>query len=548
MKVQYPLPAVSLLLGVMFNSHAQAEIILSNVTITDVTPSSFSVLWHADTLSDPRIDIFTDAEGSNNVTSQFEVVTFPLQSVEPQLGFVQTLREKGLMKLQIRGLQPANNYYLRVHSESADDSGVWPIVNPQLPQASTAVVTTQTENSFIQQAKQLVVNFHAPESEGWSVFVSSPNATYPVSSFVKAQSLPNSAVINLANLFNNGVNYSPQATETLTVNVLDDEGQLRTRELDVDFSTGFSVADVQSFTFDNLAPVDSDGDGVNDDVDAFPNDPTETFDTDGDGVGDNSDVFPNDPTESADSDGDGVGDFRDAYPEDPNASIDPNKPTPGILREWWNGIRGFAVADLVNDLHYPDSPQGSVGLTEFAGPTNWGSSYGAKLSGVFYAPESGEYTFWVAGDNNVELYLSTNNQENNKRLIASVPGWTQPQQWDKFTQQQSTTITLQQGQAYYLEALHKEEGGNDSVAVAWLLPSSNDIEVISAQYFVSPAIEDSDGDGVADKVDAFPNDATETTDSDNDGVGDNTDAFPNNPLETVDSCLLYTSPSPRDRG
>jgi hypothetical protein len=51
----------------------------------------------------------------------------------------------------------------------------------------------------------------------------------------------------------------------------------------------------------------------------------------------------------------------------------------------------------------------------------------------------------------------------------------------------------------------------------------------------APAPVDSDGDGVADDADAFPNDATETVDADNDGVGDNADAFPNDGSETVDS-------------
>lgn len=46
---------------------------------------------------------------------------------------------------------------------------------------------------------------------------------------------------------------------------------------------------------------------------------------------------------------------------------------------------------------------------------------------------------------------------------------------------------------------------------------------------------DSDGDGVEDSLDAFPNDSSETKDSDNDGVGDNADAFPNDETETVDS-------------
>ena len=46
---------------------------------------------------------------------------------------------------------------------------------------------------------------------------------------------------------------------------------------------------------------------------------------------------------------------------------------------------------------------------------------------------------------------------------------------------------------------------------------------------------DSDGDGVGDNSDAFPDDATEIQDSDGDGVGDNSDAFPNNASETMDT-------------
>lgn len=50
-----------------------------------------------------------------------------------------------------------------------------------------------------------------------------------------------------------------------------------------------------------------------------------------------------------------------------------------------------------------------------------------------------------------------------------------------------------------------------------------------------PNAPDSDGDGVNDDLDAFPNDPTETADTDGDGVGDNADAFPNDPTETTDS-------------
>jgi len=46
---------------------------------------------------------------------------------------------------------------------------------------------------------------------------------------------------------------------------------------------------------------------------------------------------------------------------------------------------------------------------------------------------------------------------------------------------------------------------------------------------------DSDGDGVEDNQDAFPNDINESIDTDEDGVGDNSDAFPNEANESIDS-------------
>ena len=48
---------------------------------------------------------------------------------------------------------------------------------------------------------------------------------------------------------------------------------------------------------------------------------------------------------------------------------------------------------------------------------------------------------------------------------------------------------------------------------------------------------DSDGDGVGDNSDAFPNNAFESQDSDGDGVGDNLDACQNTPAGQTVSCI-----------
>jgi hypothetical protein len=50
----------------------------------------------------------------------------------------------------------------------------------------------------------------------------------------------------------------------------------------------------------------------------------------------------------------------------------------------------------------------------------------------------------------------------------------------------------------------------------------------------SGCVQDADGDGLADDIDAFPNDASQWSDLDGDGVGDSKDAFPDDESESVD--------------
>lgn len=171
-------------------------------------------------------------------------------------------------------------------------------------------------------------------------------------------------------------------------------------------------------------------------------------------------------------------------------SIDKDPTPPGLLREWWSEITGASLPELKNHPAFiEDTPTGSEYLTQFAGPTNWGNYYRTRISGVFVAPTSGGYTFWVSGDNDVELWLSSNITRANKALIARVNGYTQPQEWDKHSQQQSIAIGLAAGESYYIEALHKEGGGGDNLAIGWQLPGSSEIKVISGDYFGDPVID-----------------------------------------------------------
>jgi hypothetical protein len=141
-----------------------------------------------------------------------------------------------------------------------------------------------------------------------------------------------------------------------------------------------------------------------------------------------------------------------------------------LLREYWLGIPGTAVSDLTGDTNYPANPSGSNLLSSFEAPQNWAVNYGTRLRGYITAPNTGTFFFWISSDANSELWLSTNDNPANKSLIASVPDWTLPREWGKFSQQQSAGISLTAGQKYYVEALQKGGGGGDNLAVGWAKP------------------------------------------------------------------------------
>ncbi len=152
-----------------------------------------------------------------------------------------------------------------------------------------------------------------------------------------------------------------------------------------------------------------------------------------------------------------------------------------ILREWWEGISGSSVGDLTSDPNYPDHPTGSGELTSFEAPTDFADNYGTRVRGYLHPSYSVNYTFWIASDDNSELWLSTDDNPANAVKIASVPDWTDSREWTKYAQQQSAAIALTGGQRYYIEVRHKEGGWGDNLAVAWQRPGIGR-EVISGSY------------------------------------------------------------------
>jgi hypothetical protein len=159
-----------------------------------------------------------------------------------------------------------------------------------------------------------------------------------------------------------------------------------------------------------------------------------------------------------------------------------------VWEKWLNIGSGVLVSDLTSNANYPAKPTEVELLDSFQSAVDWADNYGQRLYAWLTPPESGDYTFWIAGDDAQELWLSTDDDPAKAVLIASVSGWTPALDFDNTgggqggTNQKSAPIKLEANKKYYIVALGKEGGGGDSTAVAWQGPGLAAREVISAQY------------------------------------------------------------------
>ena len=160
-----------------------------------------------------------------------------------------------------------------------------------------------------------------------------------------------------------------------------------------------------------------------------------------------------------------------------------------VLRETWLGVSGSALTNLTSWYRYPTFPNSYDFPTVFDQPQTSPdvNNYGTRWRAYLCAPYTGSYRFYIASDDYSDLQLSGNEDPGGSATIASVSGYTNYQQWDKYGSQASGTINLQAGQLYYIEARQKEGSGGDHLSVGWTGPApltGASPEVIDGIYLV----------------------------------------------------------------
>lgn len=133
----------------------------------------------------------------------------------------------------------------------------------------------------------------------------------------------------------------------------------------------------------------------------------------------------------------------------------PSFPIMGATLDTWTGIEGNSIANLMagtNNLsNTPNQSNLLSSLLEVPLNSINANDLGVRMSGWLVPPTTGGYKFWIASDDEGELWLSSNGNPANKERVCHVSPGVPFRQFDQYPQQYSAVIPLVAGQAYYYE-------------------------------------------------------------------------------------------------
>ncbi|MGC1481979.1 MAG: PA14 domain-containing protein, partial [Chthoniobacterales bacterium] len=154
--------------------------------------------------------------------------------------------------------------------------------------------------------------------------------------------------------------------------------------------------------------------------------------------------------------------------------------TGGVRQEYWEEA-GEDGQEIDPDVF----ASGGV-VTSFALPTmevrNWeppqlsetetNHPFQQRVRALLTPPESGEYRFWVSGDERAELWMNVEGENpagSRQVAFADATGF---REWDGSTDQR-VTVQLEAGKSYYLELRHRDDEGPAHASVGWLRPGES---------------------------------------------------------------------------
>jgi hypothetical protein len=286
--------------------------------------------------------------------------------------------------------------------------------------------------------------------------------------------------------------------------------------------------------FSTILYIDDDGDNLDADQEVQEGTSDQIVDTDTDYLSDYTEVIETgtDPLDP-DTDGDGLSDGEEVltYGTSPTTEAWLDGGVAGLVQiERWYPITGLNFLRLIHNARFGTEANELAWSSSTDYDYNVGDKYGSRMRGTLTAPEDGEYTFCLTGDDAAQAWLSETESPYDRKLLIELGAATGYQDLTS-SRVSEVSVTLSAGQACYLEVLHLEYLNSDHITLWWTRPGETEPEVIGSEYLHSYAQpeDDADMDGLPDAWEIAngldPNDGTGGgyTDTDGDTYSDLTE-------------------------
>ncbi len=195
------------------------------VRITDVTTSSFSVVWMTDVAADPSVEVYADSSMQQRVTDGVTITPMPAGSSRA----AQAAQTKGIMKVRVSGVLPATTYHVRtITKDTANPDSINYSVLQDVTTAA-AVALYHTAGGAAQGLANDLVAFPlyvrpmeqtAEPRLGDLIIFEETGASYPISAFAGEGALSPEGILDMNNLFGgDGSSLAIAGGETISLRI-----------------------------------------------------------------------------------------------------------------------------------------------------------------------------------------------------------------------------------------------------------------------------------------------------------------------------------------
>ncbi|MFC5049569.1 DUF1800 family protein [Rubritalea spongiae] len=152
-----------------------------------------------------------------------------------------------------------------------------------------------------------------------------------------------------------------------------------------------------------------------------------------------------------------------------------------IRIDFWADVLGSSIDELYSQAEFPSPPDGSISTTSIEAPRFQASGYGGRLTTFITPPQSGDYTLYLSSGGPAELYFNALSEDAVPVKIAEIlesQSDIEPNQWDLYPTQRSSTLSLTANSPYLLDLRYLATVAGQHVQIAWSGPGLEGIQAI----------------------------------------------------------------------